>query len=428
MAARFQLTQGTSRYRTYKWVAWGLWILVLVLFAFAYADTASIEILGNKYNLGLPRTSKALTFAIAVLGLQVIVGYTGQLALGQSFFFGTGAYLSAWLVADHDWSWIVSLLVVVPVCFLLGMLFGLPALRIRGLYLALVTLGLAATFPAIVQLDALDEYTGGAAGKTVDSDLVAPGWFESLANGIAGVLQSLPLLGQYFGEGDPSSKEVDRIYRFALIVILIFVLIWLVSNLLKSRTGRSIRAIRDNETSAAVSGVDLTMAKTLSFGLASAIGGIGGMVYVAELGIASPGDFTQLLSILFIVGLVTGGVGTLSGAVVGGLVIAFVPEWASSTEEFPGIPERWLQGPTGSFILGVLLIVLMFFMPGGIIAGVRKIRARFLVVTPAAPLELGAPTGTEADSGSSVTDDTPTGDAQPDEPAGGDTPDEVPTT
>jgi branched-chain amino acid transport system permease protein len=428
MAARFQLLQGTSQYRTYKWVAWGLWILVLVLFAFAYADTASLEIFENKYNLGLPRTSKALSFAIAVLGLQVIVGYTGQLALGQGFFFGTGAYVSAWLVADHNWSWFVSLLVVVPVCFLIGMLFGLPALRIRGLYLALVTLGMAATFPSIVQLDSLDEYTGGAAGKTVDSELVAPGWFASLCDGIASVLQALPIVGDYFGDGDLGSKETNRIYTFTLIVLLLFFLIWLVSNLLKSRPGRAIRAIRDNETSAAVSGVDLTMSKTLSFGLASAIGGVGGLVYVAELGIASPGDFTQLLSILFIVGLVTGGVGTLSGAVIGGLVIAFVPEWASSTEEFPVIPERWLQGPTGSLILGILLIILMFFMPGGIVAGVRKIKGRVLTVTPAAPLELGGPTSVGDSDATNVTDDTPVGAEQPGDSAGDDTADEVPTT
>ena len=184
-----------------------------------------------------------MSFGIAVLGLQVIVGYTGQLALGQSFFFGTGAYVSAWLVADHNWSWALSLVIVVPFCFLLGMLFGLPALRIRGLYLALVTLGLAATFPAIVQLDSLDEYTGGAAGKTVDSDLVAPGWFESIGNGIVGVLQSLPLVGDYFGDGDLSSKEADRIWKYTLFVILAAICFWLIANLIKSRPGRAIRAI-----------------------------------------------------------------------------------------------------------------------------------------------------------------------------------------
>jgi branched-chain amino acid transport system permease protein len=382
MAPR-QLVQGTKQYRTYSWVTWGTWILVLVLVAFAFADTAQVEILGNEYSLSVPRINKALSFVIAILGLQVVVGYTGQLALGQSFFFGTGAYLAAWLVADHSWSWASTLIVIIPVCFVLGFLLGIPALRIRGLYLALVTLGLAAIFPSIVQLDALDEYTGGAAGKSVDSDLVAPSWLP--LDGIAGFLQNIPLLGQYFGDGDLSSKEADRIWRYTLFVTLVFVCIWLIGNLIKSRPGRAIRAIRDNETSAAVSGINLPIYKTLSFGVASALGGVGGMVYVAELGIASPGDFTQLLSIFFIVGLVSGGVGTLPGAVLGGLIIAFIPEWSSSTEDFPLVPERWLQGPTGTLIMGVLLIVLMFFLPGGVVAGARRLKARFVILVPQRP-------------------------------------------
>ncbi len=109
------------------------------------------------------------------------------------------------------------------------------------------------------------------------------------------------------------------------------------------------------------------------------------MVYVAELGIASADDFTQLLAINFIVGLVVGGVGTLPGVVVGGLVIAFIPDWASETSSLPGIPERWLSGPTGSLILGILLIALTFFLPGGIVSGARRLKARFVSVRPIPP-------------------------------------------
>lgn len=381
--ARFNLIEGTTQHRTYKWVMWTLWIIVLVLVAFAVADTAQITILDNNYNLSLPRINKAISFMIAILGLQVVVGYTGQLALGQSFFFGTGAYVSAYLVADQNWPWAATLAVVVPFCFGIGVLLGLPALRIKGLYLALVTLGMAAVFPSIVQLDSLEKYTGGAAGKTVDSTLSAPSWLP--LDAIAGFLQDIPVFGQYFGAGDLSDRETERIWKYLLFVILTLICVWLISNLLKSRPGRAMRAIRDNETSAAVSGVNLAWQKTVSFGIASALGGVGGIVYVAELGIASPGDFTQLLAILFIVGIVVGGVGTLSGAIVGGLAITFIPEWASSTKSFPGVPERWLQGPTGTFILGVLLIVLTFFLPGGVVAFGRQVKARFVRVVPAPP-------------------------------------------
>lgn len=400
---RFQFQEGSSQHQAYRLLGWTLLALLIFIVIFAYNDTASVEILGNKYTLSINRLTKSLSFVVAILGLQVVVGFTGQLSLGQGFFFGTGAYLSAWLVADHSWPWFATLLVIVPVCFVVGALLGIPALRIKGLYLALVTLGLAAVFPSIVQLDVLRGFTNGAGGKLTDSDLEPPGWLP--LDGVAEALQELPLVGPYFGDGGLSDKEETRVWTFLLMLVLVAICFKMVSNLVHSRPGRALRAIRDNETSAAVSGIDLSRYKTMSFGIASALGGVGGMIYVAELGIASPGDFTQLLSIYFIVGLVVGGVGTLSGAVIGGLVIAFVPDWASSTESIPGVPGRWLQGPTGSFLLGAALIVLTFVLPGGVIAGVRRCLARFVRIVPKALDSSGVPSGiTEAGSAESRSD------------------------
>ena len=385
MATKYILA-GTQQHRIWKYATWGLFVLLVILVAFAYVDTGSIDIGENSYNLSMIRIAKAVSFGIAILGLQCVVGYTGQVALGQSFFVGTGAYLTAWLVADHNWPYLLTLVVVVPACFLIGMLLGLPALRIKGLYLALVTLGMAAVFPSIVKLDAISDQTGGSGGKsTSESKIVSPEWATSIFDAIAGVLQQLPLLGQYFGDGDLSEREADRMWKFVLFMIVAAICFWIVNNLIKSRPGRAMRAIRDNETGAAVSGIDLAMTKTLAFGVASALGGVAGTVYVMEVGIASPDDFTQLLAINLIVGLVVGGVGTMSGAVVGGLVIVLIPDWAASTESVGGVPERWLQGPTGSFLLGVMLIALTFVMPGGIVAGFRKLRARFVQVVPRPP-------------------------------------------
>jgi branched-chain amino acid transport system permease protein len=378
MALPARLVQGTGSYRAYKWVAWTLWILVIVLIGFAYMDVGQFSVGDNSYNISLIRLNKSIAFMIAILGLQVVVGFTGQLALGQSFFVGTGAYISAWLVADHGWPFLATLVVIIPVCFALGMIFGLPALRIKGLYLALVTLGLAAVFPSIVQLDSLEPYTGGAGGKIVRASFEPPSWLP--LEEFADFLQGLPLVGQYFGDGD-----YESLWKYFLFAAIAAVAFWMVGNLIKSRPGRAIRAIRDNETSSAVTGINLSLNKSLSFGFASALGGAAGMVYVAELGIASPNDFTQLLAINFIVGLVVGGVGTLAGAVVGGFVIAFVPDWASSTQSVPIVPERWLQGPTGTFLLGIMLILLTFFLPGGVVAGSRKLKARFVRVAPRPP-------------------------------------------
>lgn len=407
-APRYQLVDGSRQYLTYKWVGIGLFVIFLVMVAFAFNDTGKITLLDNTYTISVPRLVKAMSFMVAILGLQVVAGYTGQLSLGQGFFFGTGAYLSAWLVADHNWAWASTFLVVVPACFLIGMAFGLPALRIRGLYLALVTLGLAAVFPAIVQLEALKPYTNGAGGKQVSSSLKAPDWLP--LDGIASILQGIPLIGDWFGDGDLSDKESNRVWIFFLAAVLVAICIKLVSNLIKSRPGRALRAIRDNETSAAVSGVNLAIYKTMSFGVASALGGVGGVMYVAELKIASPLDFTQLLSIYFVVGLVVGGVGTLPGAVIGGLVIAFVPDWASNTQNLPLVPERWLQGPTGSLFLGILLIILTFVLPGGVTAGFRKIKARFVQVVPQPPA-LPSESALEADATDGATVSTGTGSA-----------------
>ena len=388
---KFVFIQGTGGYRAYKFLGFAVLALLILVVAFAYNDTGSITLFDNDYKLSVTRVTKSISFMVAILGLQVVAGFTGQLSLGQGFFFGTGAYISAWLVADQNWAWFTSLLVVVPVCFLFGLLFGIPALRIKGLYLALVTLGLAAIFPSLIKLDVLLPYTGGAAGKQVDSDFIPPSWLP--LDAVVDALHKIPLVGQYFGEGEGlSSKEEQRVWTFFLMTILAIICFKMVSNLIKSRPGRAIRAIRDNETSAAVNGMSLAFNKVMSFGVASALGGVGGMIYVAELGIASEGDFTQLISILFVVGMVVGGVGTLSGAVVGGLVIAFVPDWASSTQNLPLVPERWLQGPTGGLILGLGLIVVTFVLPGGVISGVRKIRGRIVQVIPQTP-ELGIPAG-----------------------------------
>ena len=381
---KFVFTQGTGSYRAYKFFGFAILTLLILIVAFAYNDTGSITLFDNDYKLSITRVTKSISFMVAILGLQVVAGFTGQLSLGQGFFFGTGAYIAAWLVADHNWAWFTSLLVVVPVCFLFGLLFGIPALRIKGLYLALVTLGLAAIFPSLIKLDVLLPYTGGAAGKQVDSDFIPPSWLP--LDAIVDALHTIPLVGQYFGDGEGlSSKQEQRVWTFFLMTILAVICFKMVSNLIKSRPGRAIRAIRDNETSAAVNGMSLAFNKVMSFGVASALGGVGGMIYVAELGIASEGDFTQLISILFVVGMVVGGVGTLSGAVVGGLVIAFIPDWASSTQNLPLVPERWLQGPTGGLILGIGLIVVTFVLPGGVVSGIRQIRGRIVQVIPQTP-------------------------------------------
>ncbi|MEZ5258410.1 MAG: branched-chain amino acid ABC transporter permease [Ilumatobacteraceae bacterium] len=233
--------------------------------------------------------NKAIAFAVAILGLQVVVGFTGQIALGQSFFFGMGAYLAAWLVEDHGWPYLLTLVVIIPVCFGFGMIFGIPALRIKGLYLALVTLGLAAIFPSLVQLDVVRLHQRGGRQDRVGQ---AQGARLDPHDGVSKALQKIPVLGQYWrrrpvdqgGSTDsgsspcsPSSPECASGS-------------WATWS--SPDPGEPSAPFATTRSGAAVSGIDLSLYKTLSFGVASALGGVGGMIYVAELGIASPNDFT----------------------------------------------------------------------------------------------------------------------------------------
>jgi branched-chain amino acid transport system permease protein len=376
-----QFVEGSTAHRAYRWVTWGLFALVALLVPFWAVQTPSVSIGDSTFTFSLGNLSHAVAYMVGVLGLGLLVGYNGQISLGNSFFMGMGGYITAWLVTDHGWPYIATLVVVLPATFVIGMLVGLPALRIRGLYLALTTLGLAAVFPAIVRLEQLRDATGGANGKRVDADLEAPSWLP--LDTIAEALAAIPLIGEWiFGEGRLGGRDERGVWVYLLVALLAAVAFWVTRNLIYSRPGRSIIAIRDNETGAAVSGVNLAKTKTLTFGASAALGGLSGTMYVMAIQFVAPDVFGINLAIFLIVGLVVGGVGTLSGAVIGGLTIIFVPLWASQISSVPAIPERFLRGPTGTFFLGVLLIVLTFFLPGGVVYGARQIRSKLIRVVP----------------------------------------------
>ncbi len=231
-------------------------------------------------------------------------------------------------------------------------------------------------------MEQLRDRTGGANGKRITSDLDAPDWvpIEEFSDFLSGI----PLIGDWlYGEGGVGGRDADAVWVYLLLAVMTAVAFWVARNLVYSRPGRSIIAIRDNETGAAVNGVNVPMTKTLTFGVSAMLGGLSGTMYAMAIGFVAPDVFGINLAIFLIVGLVVGGVGTLSGAVIGGLVIVFVPVWAAQIESVPGVPERFLRGPTGTFFLGALLIVLTFFLPGGIVYGVRRLRGRLVHVVPA---------------------------------------------
>ncbi|HEC11250.1 MAG TPA: branched-chain amino acid ABC transporter permease [Acidimicrobiales bacterium] len=391
MSARWTIVQGSPQHRIYRWVGWGSFVAAVLLIPLIVADVAVINIGSNSYKFTMSQLTLATSWAVAVLGVQVIVGYTGQLTLGNSFFAGVGAYLTAILVADYHWSYVSTLVVVLPITFLLGMAIGLPALRIRGLYLALVTISIAALLPSFAKLDTISipftgktisELTNGSNGKDIKSisKIKSPDWIPW--DGIAGFFQGIPVVGKFFGEGGLSARQEDTLYKYLIMLAIAVIAFWLVRNLLNSRVGRALQAIRDNETSAAVSGVDLALYKTLAFGVSAALAGVAGTMYAIDIGFVNSDDFGLFLAVNFVVGLVVGGVINMWGAVVGGLAIVLIPSMARSTQSVPLVKQSWLQGPVGPFVQGVLLILLTFVLPGGIVYGIRRLRARFVQVVP----------------------------------------------
>src|SRR5262245_31340653 len=208
---------GSRENRAWQLVGYGSVAVLVLLIATGLPDYRILQF------------SSAAAWAVALLGVNLIIGYAGQMALGQSAFFGLGGYVTAILFTNYGWNFWATLPVSAAAGAVIGVLLGLPALRIRGHYLALVTLALALAFPSIVKMDQLSELTGGANGKLAFIPSIPPTWLPFEVTGSGWAFLSL-----------------------AAIAALLF---WLASNAIRSRAGRAIVALRDNETGAAVSGV-----------------------------------------------------------------------------------------------------------------------------------------------------------------------------
>lgn len=372
------IEHGTRAHLAYRAVGWLAFLAVAVAVPVMVASPVVFSLGDSTFTIGIENLNHAIAYMVAVLGINFLIGFTGQISLGNSFFLGMGAYITAILVEDHSWSFFLTPLVVVPLCFLLGFLVGIPALRIRGLYLALVTLALAVVFPSLVKLDSLADSTGASNGKVVGADLNSPIDFEALGS----ALESLPLIGDWFsGVGE---REEHAIWSYLLVSLIAGLCFLVSSNMRRSRFGRALVAIRDNETGAAVSGVNLALYKTVSFGVSAALCGVGGVLFTMAVGTLSPDTFGINLAIFLIVGLVVGGVGTSWGPVIGGLVIIFVPHLTSQVSSVNGY-ELTGDRPYGTLFLGLLLIALTFILPGGVVDGFHRLRNRVVRVVRTPP-------------------------------------------
>jgi len=266
-----------------------------------------------------------LIYGLAVLALNILTGGSGQFSLGQSAFYAIGAYTSAILMEQYDVNYALTLPVAGLLCFGAGFLFGQPALRLSGVYLALATFALATAMPQLLKLGYFEKWTGGVQGLVVTKP-------------------DAPF-------GLPISQDM-WLYYFTL-VITIAIYIFSV-NLLRSRSGRAFMAIRDNEIAASAMGVDVALYKTLAFGVSAGITGVAGGLGAIAVQFVAPDSYTINFAIALFLGMVVGGVGWLPGSIVGSAFIIFVPN----------ISESISKGLSGA-VFGVLLFLVIFLVPHG---------------------------------------------------------------
>jgi len=282
--------------------------------------------------------TQVMIYGLAILGLNLLTGFNGQFSLGHSAFYGIGAYTAAILISHYDMPYALTVPAAGGVCFVIGFLFGLPALRLQGLYLALATFALAIAMPQILKFHPLEGLTGGVQGIAIVQPDPPP---------------FLPFL------------DSDQwLYYFTLLVILI--MFGTASNLVRSRTGRAIMAIRDHPIAAAAMGINTGLYKTLTFGVSALYTGVAGALGALAVAFVAPDSFSFLLSVSFLVGLVIGGVGSIPGCLFGGLFVLYVPNIAESIS----------TGLAGA-IYGAILLLVIFVMPAGAAGFVRFLAASF---------------------------------------------------
>jgi branched-chain amino acid transport system permease protein len=280
--------------------------------------------------------TQVMVYALAILGLNLLTGFNGQFSLGHSAFYGIGAYTAAIMMSRWGVPYVWTLPAAGGVCFIVGVAFGLPALRLQGLYLALATFALAIAMPQILKFHPLEDFTGGVQGVVIDKPDPPFG---------------LPI-------------DADQwLYYVTLIVILL--MFTAAASLVRSRSGRAIMAIRDNPTAAAAMGINTALYKTMTFGVSALYTGVAGALGAIVVQYVAPDSFSFLLSVSFLVGLVIGGVGSIPGSLVGGLFVLFVPNIAESIS----------TGLAGA-IYGVILLLVIFVVPTGTAGFARAALAR----------------------------------------------------
>ena len=271
----------------------------------------------------------AVAMTVAVLGVNLMAGFVGRVALGHGAFVGAGAYTTVILSADHHWAMLATIPAAATVGFLIGLVVGVPALRIRGLHLALVTLAVGASFGPIVKR--LGGLTNGPNGKTSTAAWVAPTW-----------------LGE--------SRDANGRWAYLTVLVVAAVVFYLVRNLTSGRVGRSLVALRDGEIAALTSGIAVRRYSVTMFGCSAAVAAIAGSLLMLQSPFAAISSYESSLSLYLYAAATVGGLASISGAIIGGVILVGVPYLTN---------KLGLSIDSG-IIFGLALIAAVTLFPSGI--------------------------------------------------------------
>ena len=320
---RFRAMNKWQRYSVY-----GLGIIALYLLPY----WPEVPVLGQIVNtpgsqFETVMNDQVIIFVLVALGLNVVVGIAGLLDLGYVGFYAVGAYVTAILTSAHgNLPWLLALPVAVIISMLFGVILGTPTLRLRGDYLAIVTLG----FGEIIRLTA----------KNMD-------WLGA-SRGISNIAKPPSMFGLKFG-------VLDAKPYFYLGLTLVFIVIFILHRLEYSRVGRAWVAIREDEDAAELMGVNTFKFKLWAFTIGAGIGGLAGVHYAGKVGFINPDNFPLQLSILFLAAVVLGGSGNMYGAILGAILVAYMPE------RLRNFADKRV------FVFGIVLVLMMVFRPEGIL-------------------------------------------------------------
>jgi branched-chain amino acid transport system permease protein len=321
-----------------KWVwIWGAVLLVIL---------CVLPFLVKNYRVF--QFNLVMVYAVAILGLNILTGFNGQISLGHGAFYAFGAYTAAILMDKLGMPYWGTLPIAFVVCFGFGFLVGFPALRLAGHYLALATFALALAVPQLLKYKQIEGITGG----------------------VQGIVLSKPEPPFSFRFLDQPFSADRWLYFFTLAVTaLMFLIAW---NLLRGRVGRALIAVRDHPIAATAMGINLPVFKSMTFGVSAGITGLAGALGAIVVAFVSPDSFTVNLSIFLLVGVVVGGLASIPGAIFGGIFIQFVPNIADEISK---------SAPAA--IYGLVLIAFMYLLPMGVMGGIYKLWFRLRAKAPA---------------------------------------------